>query len=139
MGEAMIGIAQLIIWLKILGIYPGGASSGGSNVAQNVDSISGAKAIDLGLGTDIAFTVGAAATLSFSSLPTTGHAIRAILTVTNGGVGLTWPAGTRWAGAAGVVGTAPTLVLAGTDKISFDITNFAGSVVYDASYIGRVA
>ncbi|BEV15130.1 hypothetical protein HBDW_19180 [Herbaspirillum sp. DW155] len=110
-----------------------------SRMAQALGSISGANTIDLQGGSNISLTVAAALTLAFTNLPASGNAIRVVLTITNGGAfAITWPANTRWMG-AGVVGSAPTLVSSGTEKIAIDITNFGGTVYYDAAYLGRVA
>ena len=99
---------------------------------------SGATVIDLSLGPNIKLTVAAATTLSFTNTPVNGYAQRVVLNVINGGAFvLTWPT-TRWAGSGGVVGSAPTLQAAGEDKVVLDISN-TGGIIYDGSYIGRVA
>lgn len=125
----------------VVGASPsaGGGGGSGSGVAQSLGNVSGAVAINLANGSNVALTVTGNITFSFTGTPSTGTAQRVILTITNGGAGTnTWPAGTRWAG-AGIVGSAPSLAASGTEKIAIDITNFAGSLAYDASYIGRVA
>lgn len=117
----------------------GGGGSTTLGPAQSIGSVSGAVTINLASGSNIALTITGNTTLTFTGLPASGNAQRAILTITNGGAGtITWPAGTRWVG-AGIVGSAPSLQASGTEKIAIDITNFAGTVAYDASYIGRVA
>lgn len=118
---------------------PGIGGGGGSAALQALGSVSGPVSINLSLGANAALTIGGAATLTFTNTPSNNTAQRAVLTITNGGAGaITWPAGIRWAG-AGVVGSAPTLVASGVEKVVIDISNIAGALVYDGSYIGRVA
>lgn len=112
---------------------------GASTASQAIGNVSGAAAINLSSGPNVALTVTGATTLSFTGLPANNTAQRVVLTITNGGAGaITWPTGTRWMG-AGIVGSAPTLVALGTEKIAIDITNNGGTITYDAAYLGRVA
>jgi hypothetical protein len=76
-------------------------------------SISGATPIDWSAGGYQTMTVGAAATLSFTNLPTTGLAQGLTLEITNGAAfTLTWPAGIKWPSAS-----APTLTTSGVDIV----------------------
>lgn len=117
----------------------GGSGSVAVQQFQSLGNVSGATAINLSSGPNVAMTVTGATTLSFGGLPANNTAQRVVLTITNGGAGaITWPAGTRWMG-AGIVGSAPTLVATGVEKIAIDITNNGGTITYDAAYLGRVA
>lgn len=114
-------------------------AAGGASAFQALGTVSGGVAVDLASGANVALTIGGATSLTFSGLPASNTAQRVVLTITNGGAGvITWPAGTRWMG-AGVVGSAPTLVASGTEKVAIDIVNNGGTVTYDAAYLGRVA
>lgn len=53
--------------------------------AQSLGSVSGATAINLSSGSNIALTITGNTTLTFTGLPASGNAQRAILTITNGG------------------------------------------------------
>lgn len=105
---------------------------------QDFGSTSGARAINCEKGDVCSLTIAGPTTLSFTNLPTYNTSLRVTLVITNGGSSVTWPAGTRWAG-PGVVGSAPTLAATGVDKVVMEINNIAGTIYYDAAYIGRVA
>ena len=101
-------------------------------------SATGTITIDLLLYSSAIITVTGNTTIAFSNLPASSKQKKFTLTIVNGGSAtVTYPAGTRWGG-SGVVGSAPTLQVTGTDKVQFDIYN-NGSVVYDAAYVGRFA
>lgn len=105
---------------------------------QDFGSTSGARAINCEKGDVCSLTIAGPTTLSFTNLPTYNTSLRVTLVITNGGSSVTWPAGSRWAG-PGVVGSAPTLAATGVDKVVMEINNIAGTIYYDAAYIGRVA
>ena len=98
----------------------------------------GTLVIDLALYTGALLTITGNTTITIANLPDVDNETRFILTTIDGGAfTVTHPVGIRWGG-AGVVGTAPTLQISGTDKMVYDIYN-NGSVVYDGSYTGRFA
>lgn len=120
--------------------YPAiGDGGGGAITGLLVNaSASGTVTIDLALYSAAELTVTGNLTIAFSNLPAINTQNKFLLTIVNGGAfTVTHPVGTRWGG-SGVVGSAPTLQAAGTDKIVYDIYN-DGSVVYDGAYIGRYA
>lgn len=118
----------------------GGFGAAGSSVSGLLvnNAATGAVAIDLGLYSAAQLTITGNTTLSFTNLPAGNEQKKCTLNLINGGsFTVTYPAGTRFGG-SGVVGSAPTLQAAGTDKLQFDIYN-NGAVVYDAAYVGRYA
>ncbi len=112
-------------------------SGGASGLLVNA-AATGTVTIDLALYSAAQLTVTGNITIAFTNLPAVNEQKKFNLTlITGGSATFTPPVGTRWGG-AGVVGSAPTLQVTGTDKIAYDIYN-NGSVVYDAAYVGRFA
>jgi hypothetical protein len=114
-----------------------GGGGGGSSDLQALGTVSGAVPINLANGANIVMLLGAASVLSFTGTPGNNKAQRAVLTISNGAAGITWPAGIRWAG-AGIIGSGPVLS-SGVDKVVLDFTNNGGTLTIDGSYVGRVA
>lgn len=91
-------------------------------LASEVQSVTatGATAIDMNLGWNVALTLTGAATLTFTNWPTSGTLGRCVLDVTSSGsFNITWPATTYWSG-----GVAPTVTPSGKD--TFIITSSVG-------------
>ena len=83
--------------------------------AAALGTLVAATNIDCSLANYFTFTVGAAFTLSFINVPTTASsAFGVIMRITNGGVGITWPASVKWPS-----GTPPVLTASGTDLLAF--------------------
>lgn len=84
-----------------------------SEIAQNLNNISGAVAVDYREGSLIKATAVDDITWSFTNLPVAGSVVTITIELTNGGSYVqNWPANTEWAG-----GTPPTLTSVGKDII----------------------
>ena len=83
-----------------------------SEKSQDLGTISGAVTIDLSAGLSVSATIGGAATLAFTGIPT-GGSVDVVLRLTNGGSdAVTWPTTISWANSK-----APTLTATGTDMV----------------------
>ena len=83
-----------------------------SEKSQALGAISGTVTIDLSAGLSVSATIGGAATLAFTGVPTGGSVV-VVLRLTNGGSAtVTWPTTISWANSK-----VPTLTAAGTDMV----------------------
>lgn len=91
--------------------------------------VGGTEDIDLSLGNIALFTISTATQeITFSGIGGAGFNSKVELRITNGGSQtITWPAGTKWAGAE-----APTLTEAGIDTLIFE---FSGAATAPFAYV----
>ena len=93
-----------------------------SLVTNVIGNATGAKTINLNLGTYVTATSTGATTWTFSNAVSSGSASGFVLELTNGGAYTQiWPASVKWPG-----GSAPTLTSSGVDVLAF-ITDDAGT------------